>query len=159
MTIRDKLAELEARVQASEDQLAIARLLASYGPAVDSGESREAAQLWTSGGVYDVGGVSREQGHDAIAALYDAGFHQSLIRQGSAHVTMAPQITLDGDCAVAVGHSIVFLRAENGYNAWRVSANRWTLVRTDGGWRIAERFNRVLDGSPESHDALRAAAR
>ena len=48
---------------------------------------------------------------------------------------------------------------EDGYAAWRVSANRWTLARTGHGWRIAERFNRVVDGSPESHDTLRAAVR
>jgi uncharacterized protein (TIGR02246 family) len=159
MTIEDRVAALEARVRASEDELAILRLLATYGPAVDSGESQAAAELWASDGVYDVGGVSREQGHDAIAALYDADFHQSLIRQGSAHVTVTPQITLDGDRAVAVGYSIVFRRGEDGYAAWRLSANRWTLARTGDGWRIAERFNRVVDGSPESHDTLRAAVR
>jgi hypothetical protein len=135
------------------------RLLATYGPAVDCGESWRAAELWTDSGVYDVGDVSRAEGHEAIAALYDADFHQGLIHAGAARVTVPPQITVIGDRAVAVGHSIVFLRGVNGYNPWRVSANRWTLVRTGDGWRIAERFNRVLDGSPEARETLRAAVR
>jgi hypothetical protein len=40
-------------------------------------------------------------------------------------------------------------------DVWRASANHWSLVRTREGWRIAERFNRVLDGSEASHDVLR----
>ena len=38
---------------------------------------------------------------------------------------------------------------------WRAAINRWTLVRTPDGWRIAERFNRALDGSADSHDTMR----
>jgi hypothetical protein len=159
VTVEERLAALEARVRATEDQLGIMRLLATYGPAVDCGESRPAAELWTDSGVYDVGDVSRAEGQEAIAALYDADFHQGLIRAGAAHVTVPAQITVMGDSAVAVGHSIVFRWGQNGYDAWRVSANRWTLVRTEDGWRIAERFNRALDGSPEARETLRAAVR
>jgi hypothetical protein len=159
MATEDRLDKLEARLQAAEDQLAIIRLLNTYGPAVDSGGSREGAALWADDGVYDVGGMHRAKGHDNIAALYDAQGHQDLIHQGSAHLTATPRITLNGDDAEAVAYSFVVLRGDKGWNVWRASANRWTLKRTADGWRIAERYNRPLDGSEESHATLRHGAR
>jgi hypothetical protein len=155
MTTEERLAQLEARLQAAEDQLAITRLICTYGPAVDSGASREAAELWDADGAYDVGGMHRAQGHDAIAALYDADGHQQLIHKGSAHLTATPRITIHGDTAEAVAYSFVVLRNDTDWGLWRASANRWTLRRTPKGWRIVERFNRVLDGSEASHAILR----
>lgn len=159
MTYEDRLEKIEARLRAAEDQLEIIRLLSTYGPAVDSGASRAAAELWTEDGTYDVGGMSRFSGHDVLEALYEAEMHQSLIRQGSAHITSTPQITLDGDRAEAVAYSLVVLRDEEGHVVWRVSANHWELRRTDSGWRMVTRSNRVLDGSPESHALLARAVR
>jgi ketosteroid isomerase-like protein len=155
--LEQRVAELEARLRTMEDHVAILNLLAAYGPAVDAGASGAAARLWTEDGVYDVGAMARVQGWAALAELYDAELHQSLIHRGSAHVTTLPRITVDGDTATAVAHSLVVLRNEDGggYTVWRASANHWTLARTAAGWRILERYNRVLDGSPESHQTLR----
>jgi hypothetical protein len=44
-----RLAGLETRLRAVEDELAIMRLLSSYGPAVDSGSAAEAAAQWVDG--------------------------------------------------------------------------------------------------------------
>ncbi|HEY3696817.1 nuclear transport factor 2 family protein [Phenylobacterium sp.] len=159
MAIEDRLDALEARLQAAEDQLAIIRLLSTYGPAVDSGSSREGAALWTEDGVYDVGGMRRAEGHDAIAALYDSQGHRELIFRGSAHLTATPRITVTGDTAEAVGYSFVMLRSHKGWYVWRASANRWTLTRTPDGWRIVERYNRPVDGSEDSHATLRHGAK
>ena len=159
MSYDGRLEKIEARLQAAEDQLEIIRLLSTYGPAVDSGASRAAAELWTEDGAYDVGGLNRFAGHDALEALYEADLHQSLIRQGSAHVTSTPQITLDGDRAEAVAYSLVILRGEDGHAVWRASANHWDLRRTEAGWRMVTRSNRVLDGSPDSRAMLARALR
>ncbi|EUA19106.1 snoaL-like domain protein [Mycobacterium xenopi 4042] len=43
----DRLTELERRLQTIEDERAIERLIASYGPLVDAGQSEAAAQLWS----------------------------------------------------------------------------------------------------------------
>ena len=126
------VATLSDRLRVVEDELAIHRLLAAYGPAVDSGSCREAAELWT------------EEGDQ----------HQGIIATGSAHLTPCPVIRIDGDRAVVLGYSLVLLRDGDGFRTWRASANRWTLRRTDSGWRIAERLNRVLDGSSEPRDVL-----
>jgi hypothetical protein len=148
------VATLSARLRAVEDRLAILDLLGAYGPAVDSGASRSASQLWTTDGIYDVGDVSRVEGQAAIEELFEGEQHQGIIAGGSAHVTPSPTIRIDGDNAVAIGYSLVFRRQGDGFLAWRASANRWTLRRTPTGWRIVERFNRVLDGSPEARRLL-----
>jgi hypothetical protein len=153
----ERLASLEARTRHLEDHVAILNLLAVYGPAVDSGQSVAAAGLWESDGVYDVGGMARVEGRAAIAALYEADLHQGLIRQGSAHVTTAPHVVIDGDTATAVAHSLVVRRTGDTYQVWRASANHWRLRRTPDGWRISERYNRTLDGSHDSHATLARA--
>ena len=81
--------------------------------------------------------------------------HQQLIHKGASHLTATPRITIDGDTAEAVAYSFVVLRNDKDWGVWRASANRWTLRRTPQGWRIVERFNRVLDGSEASHAILR----
>jgi hypothetical protein len=157
MSIEDRLSALETRLRAAEDQLEILRLLNTYGPAVDSGASRPAAALWIEGGTYNIGGVGAVTGHDDIAAIYDSKGHQDLIHQGSSHLTATPRVTVNGDQAEAVAYSFVVLKRNGEWYIWRASANHWKLVRTSQGWRIAERYNRVLDGSEASHETLRRA--
>ena len=48
---------LERRLRDVEDQLAIYRLLAAYGLAVDSRTEAATAGLWTETGRYDYGGA------------------------------------------------------------------------------------------------------
>ncbi|OSC25429.1 hypothetical protein B8W69_19290 [Mycobacterium vulneris] len=45
-----------ARLRRLEDERDIARLIASYGPAVDAGDADVAAGLWATDGVCDVDG-------------------------------------------------------------------------------------------------------
>jgi hypothetical protein len=73
--------------------------------------------------------------------------------------TATPHITVNGDTAEAVAYSFVVLKGGEGWNGWRASANHWTLVRRPEGWKIAERYNRGLDGSQDSHDTLRRVSR
>ena len=159
MNTEDRLVALETRLRAAEDQLEIIRLLNTYGPAVDSGASRPAAELWIEGGIYNIGGVGAVTAHDDIAAIYDSKGHQDLIHQGSSQLTSTPRVTVDGDQAEAVAYSFVVLKRDSEWYIWRASANHWKLVRTSLGWRIAERYNRVLDGSDASHETLRRALR
>jgi hypothetical protein len=156
--LEERLGRTEARLRLAEDHLEIIRLLSSYGPAVDSCASREAAELWTADGAYDVGGRQRVEGRDAIAAMYTGHHHVGMTKQGSSHLTATPRVTIDGDRAEAVAYSFVVLHGggvEERFWIWRASANHWTLARTEMGWRIVERYNRVLDGSEASHAVLR----
>ena len=155
MSVEARLEALEKRLRAAEDQLEIIRLINSYGPLVDSGESRPAAELWIEGGIYDIGGRHRVPAHDDIAAIYDSEGHREMINAGCAHLTATPRITVHGDTAEAVAYSFVIRREDDRWFVWRAAINHWDLVRTADGWRIRERCNRVVDGSKESRDTMR----
>lgn len=150
MTPLDSLDEFNRRLRALEDREAIRNLIASYGPLADAGDAHALAALWTEDGVYEVLGFAQARGHHAIAALIEGPVHQGLVAAGCAHVLGPVVIELDGDSAVAQGHSVVFRHGASGFEAYRVSANRWTLVRTasgeQGGWRVVHRVNALLDG-------------
>jgi hypothetical protein len=162
MTTEDRLAALEARLQAAEDHLEILNLLNSYGPLVDSASDELAPQLWVEGGGYNYGlvggGTNRLEAPEPLGGMYRSEGHVGLTTTGCAHMTATPKVTIDGDSAQAVGYSFVVLREGERWFVWRAAVNHWTLTRTPAGWRIQERFNRTLDGSPESHDVMKKVA-
>lgn len=143
-----------ARLRALKDREAIREIIACYGPLADSGDAAAVAALWTSDGVYAVDGFPEAKGHAAIAALIEGPMHQDLMASGCAHVLSAPTITVTGDQAVAVCHSVVFRKNGEGWNAVRVAANRWQFVRTALGWRVARRDNALLDGRQAARSLL-----
>jgi ketosteroid isomerase-like protein len=145
---------LDQRVRELEDRLAIFQLMFSYGPAADSGSARAAAGLWTEDGVYAVGDLAPMKGHAELEKMYEGDSHQGLIKRGSVHLTASPIVTITGDTAVATCYSFVYLHEGDSYRIWRMSSNRWELVRTAGGWRIARRTNQLLDGSEEARRIL-----
>lgn len=103
--------------------------------------------LWTDDGVYAVDGFPEACGHAAIAALIDGPVHRELMARGCAHLLGPPAITLDGERAVALCHSVVLVRADSGWEPVRVAANRWELIRDAAGkWLVTRRDNALLDG-------------
>jgi len=159
MSIEQRLAAVETRLRAAEDKLEILDLLNSYGPLVDCGAGTEAAALWVEGGGYSFsGGVSggtRLEAPEQLVAMYESKGHMALVDSGVSHFTGTPKITVDGDQARAVGYSFVILKEGERWFVWRAAINEWALIRTDGGWRIRDRTNRTLDGSPGSHELMR----
>ncbi|MBL0114478.1 MAG: nuclear transport factor 2 family protein [Sphingomonadales bacterium] len=134
------------------DKDAIRELIARYGLMADPGDASGVADLWSKA-AYSVGGVAEAKGQAAIAMLIDGEMHQSSCK-GCAHLLGPVAIVLDGDAAIARGHGVVFFRDESGYRVWRVSANRWELIRTPDGWRVSRRVNAPLDGSGEARQLL-----
>ena len=153
-----RLLEIEARLLKAEDHLAILNLLMSYGPLVDSATAEPAAALWVEGGGYNFtmpdGTANRLIAPDEVAGIYSWPGHLDMVNSGCAHMTATPKITVDGDNAQAVGYSVVVLREGDRWVLYRAAVNHWTLARTGDGWRIVERYNRALDGSPESHQTM-----
>ena len=147
---------LEERIGALEDQLALYRLVSTYGPAVDTGSGAEAAALWAEDGAYEFD-TSRLDGPEGIAAMVAGETHQGLIQQGCAHILALPVLRVDGDEASATGYSRVYRHVDDGYEVWRVSANHWRFRRTPEGWKVTHRMNRTLDGSPAARRILRQA--
>ena len=155
---QNRLLALERRVQQLEDQVAVLRIVNSWGPAVDTGSSEAAGALWDEGGVLE-SDLSRLEGPGAVVAMVESDGQQSLISQGCAHVQSAPIVTVEGDHAVAVTYSQVYLHSDQGHHVWRVSANQWEFARTRSGWRVTRRLNRVIDGSPDARQILVRALR
>lgn len=151
----DRILALEARLQRLEDEQAIARLVASYGPLVDAGEAERVADLWTDDGVYDVEGWFMD-GRAAIEAMVRSDAHQGLIGAGSCHFLGPAHVSVNGDHAVAVCPSVLFARRDGRPAVARIGANRFELVRTPDGWRTTRRTTRGLDGSPEARGLLAA---
>ena len=145
--------ELEARLRRLEDERDIARLIASYGPAVDAGDADAAARLWASDGSYDVDGW-RMEGRADVRAMVNSPAHQNLVAKGCCHFLGPCVVTVTGDSAVAVCESLVLVRDGDGYRVWRCTANHFVLRRIDGQWRIGARTSRILDGNSDAHALL-----
>ncbi|GAA4874174.1 nuclear transport factor 2 family protein [Saccharopolyspora cebuensis] len=140
-----RLSALERRVAELEDERAVARLVASYGPLVDSGSAEAVAALWEPGGSYDVDELVLA-GHEDIAAMVRSTAHQRWIDGGCAHLVGPPQVTVSGAEATAICHSLMVVRTGGRFRVHRATANRWRLRKGPDGWRVTTRTNRVLDG-------------
>jgi ketosteroid isomerase-like protein len=144
---------LEARVQHLEDHLALLRLVNSWGPAVDTGNGEAAASQFAEDAILE-SDLSYLIGPAAITAMVYGEGHQSLVRDGSAHIPAFPIVTIEGDHARATGYTRVYRHTADGYEVWRVSANDWEFRRTTDGWRITRRRNHVIDGGSEAKELL-----
>lgn len=151
----DRLAELERRLRRIEDERAIERSIASYGPLVDAGDADAVAALWAAGGGYDVDGWQMNSRED-VAAMVRSDAHQGLIGRGCCHFLGPAVATVDGDDAVAVCQSIVVTRRDDGFAVWRAGANHFRLRRIDGRWQVVQRTTRALDGNPDARQLLSA---
>ncbi len=159
MTQDERITILEQRLRAAEDRFEILNLLNRYGPLVDSGAAQEAAGLWVEGGGYNYSGGNSNGTRLAAPAelvkVYEGAGHMDLVGAGCSHLTATPVIMVEGDQATALGYSYVFLRENERWVVLRAAMNEWKLVRTNAGWRIAERFNRTTSGSVDSYEVMR----
>lgn len=158
--LQERLRALESRVTVLEDQVALAQLVASYGPAVDSGSADAAARLWCEDGVFDVASYFELVGHEGIAGMVNGEGHQSLIHNGCGHVLTAPKIVVDGDEARGWNYAFNIRWDPGADRFWiaRLSANEWRFRRGADGWRVVRRTNVNLDGDEKPRALLRAAA-
>lgn len=150
MTIEQQIL---ARLQRLEDELAITKLLASYGPSVDAANADNAAALWSVDGTYDVEDWQMT-GRRGVHEMVSSASHQNLVAQGCCHFLGPAVVTVDGDTAVAVCESLVLVRDDAGYRVWRATANHFALERVDGQWQITTRTSRLLNGDPYAHTLL-----
>lgn len=154
--IEERLQLLEQRVRQLEDEREVSRLVASYGPLVDSGQADAVAELWDSDGVYDVDELFMK-GREQIAAMVRSPQHQSWISGGCGHLLLPPSVSVTGDAAVAVCYSLMVVHRDDRFVVRRLTANHWRLRRGVDGWRVTTRTSRVLDGRPESPALLGGA--
>ena len=151
--LEGRIAELGRRVERLEDELAIHRLIVSYGLGVDAGDADRGAAVFTEDGVYDVD-VGLMEGRDAVRTMVNGRRHQEMVGH-CAHQMGPAVVAFDGsDRAHATGYSRVYLATRAGTHVYRVSTNRWELVKRGGAWLIARRTTRLL-GHPEALALLR----
>jgi ketosteroid isomerase-like protein len=157
ISLNERMAALETRLQNAEDELAIIRLVASYAPLVDSGRDDRAPSLFAHDGVYDVS-YGRMTGPDAFSELLRSKEHQDILAQGVAHVMGLPWVRVNGDDAIAINSTQLYLRKDGGYAIFRVAQNVWKLTRTeDGGWKIRERVNRLIGEGDDARSLVENA--
>lgn len=157
MTTRTASASLEARLRHVEDQLAIYQVIAAYGPAIDACDHRQSFDLWTEDGVYDVGGLGVYEGRAGLTTMIDGPFHQDVVGGGSAHVGSLPYVIVEGDAAVATNYARLYAHRDGAFAPVRIVASRWHFRRTERGWLIERRINRLLDGDADARALLAAA--
>ena len=137
-----RLERLEQRVRALEDELAIHRLIVRYGLAVDIGDPERTAAVFAEDGVYDAD-VRLMRGRGEVADMVRSQRHQDMVGR-CAHQIGPAVVRLDGERALALGYSRVYLKGDDGIGVYRVSYNRWQLERRGGAWQIVHRLTRLL---------------
>jgi hypothetical protein len=153
-SMEQRLADIENGLRLQQDHRAITQLIASYGPLVDTSDrlerSRNLAMLWTEDGVYDIGGMGEFRGREAIAQIFAEG-HFEQVPEGVCHIMGLPCISIDGNEAEALNYTCVMRHdGSGGFYPWRVSANRWQLVRQDSRWLVQRRTNRLMTGNSDA---------
>ena len=110
-------------------------------------------------GTFDAVGAITMRGHDEIAGMVNGAGHQGLITNGCGHVLTVPHVVIHGDEAEGRSYALNIRWDADQQRFWvaRVSANTWKWRRTPDGWRVRERVNANLDGTPE-HRAMLAPA-
>jgi hypothetical protein len=141
--LEQTVASLVERIERLEDELAIHKVIVRYGLGVDIGEGDHAASVFTPDGVYDVD-VGRLNGRAAVAAMVRGARHQAMV--GHCAHQMGPLVIerQSGGWAAVTGYSRVYLHTAAGTHVYRVSLNRWELVKEGGEWLVGRRTTRVL---------------
>ncbi|MBV9952899.1 MAG: nuclear transport factor 2 family protein [Acidimicrobiia bacterium] len=154
--LRATVAALEERLRHLEDHIEITQLVARYGPAVDSGSAAATADLWTEDGAFDAVPWLQMRGRADIEGMVESDGHQQLIEGGCGHVLTVPHVSIDGDRAIGRSYALNIRWDADADRFWvaRVSANTWRWRRTGDGWRIEERVNANLDGTPGHREML-----
>jgi SnoaL-like domain len=144
--LRAWMAALEGRIRELEDDRAIRQLLARYGFSADMEWDEVYVDLFTDDGAIDgaiVGTAGRLEGRADIEETINKSRDHGWIEGRSMHVQGNNLTThIEGENAVAESYSFAFVREEGGMQLFTCNANRWTLKKIDGAWRIRERLIR-----------------
>jgi uncharacterized protein (TIGR02246 family) len=139
--------QLAARLRAVEDELAITRLLTSYGFAVDGDDPDACADLYSPDAIVTIDDNVTLHGREELRGIVTSEAHQAIL-PGCAHVMGPFTVHVTGDTATATGYATVYVAGESGRTVWRQSLSRWTLARTPGGWKVTRRESWAIGREP-----------
>ena len=151
--LESHIANLEARLQRAEAELAVRNVIARYGLAADCSDIETALACHTEGAVYIVSapkagrdGEAEDlelKGHEAIRDMLSSDMHQSLL-PNCAHTVGPMTVAIDGEAAHATGYSRVYHKNGEKPELMRLAFNQWTMRKDNGNWKIARRESRVV---------------
>lgn len=122
------------------DELEVRNVLARLALLSDGGDLEAYVQLWTSDAAWEMPGAPR-YGHDAIrqGGLDRRTSGEAGPGSASRHLVSTVAVAVDGDEAVAESYWQFFTETTTTPVLRMLGHYRDTLVRTDGGWRVARR--------------------
>ncbi|MEZ0365898.1 nuclear transport factor 2 family protein [Mycobacterium sp. pUA109] len=118
------------------DREAIRELSARYNLAADTRDLQAYADCFVADGAFEMVGLTRLQGHDALKAMISALDFPTL------HVSNDALIDTDADGAVQTCALTIFAREPDSNNMVVLTTGRYSdrLVKTESGWRFVERI-------------------
>jgi len=171
-----RLAALEQRLKALEDERAIRALLAWYCFGADAGRHEEFIDLFTEDARIEVslyGGTDHSLldipdpnvtrlhhfiGRSGVSDYINSPLHLSIEGRSQHHMVGPPGvITVSGDDAMAETYVVVYAKNEGNFSP-RVDFQshafaRWKFRRVNGYWKISEIVRRRM-GTEEQNDLL-----
>jgi len=143
----DRLAQVELRLQALEDERAVLHTLYAYGHTMDHGPRAEFVDCFTEMAVWRSEKTGRHglpprqwTGRGAIARLWDRHTHAPELHHK--HLLSEPRLTFAGDECRAVSYYVRIDEHQDGPFIRAFGRYCDLLVRCeDGRWRLAERIN------------------
>jgi ketosteroid isomerase-like protein len=120
---------------ATSDIIAIQQIYAAYNLAADQGDGKAFAGFFTADGVFDMG-TMRAEGPEALTE-FAAGIPTMI--PGSRHI--ATNVLVEGEGDLATGQAYLMLLSTKSSPCAIAVTGQYEdrLVRTDDGWRFAER--------------------
>ncbi len=160
-SIEERLAELEARVAALEDERGVIANMYRYAHSIDYGLEAEWVDCFTEDGAFDMrrrphfgaGEGQRHEGHEALAAFIAT--HTRAPETWHKHLMAQPRIAVEGGSAKVESF---FLRLDEDaagepyvlvFGRYRDTVRRCA----DGLWRFAERIVEIEAIKPRPVDA------
>lgn len=146
-----------SELQRMADERACERLIVEYTHLVDFGNAPAIADLFTDDGVWRTDEFAME-GRDAIRAGFER--RQGVTRRQSRHVCTNVVVTVDGDTANGLCYLVNYRHdSESGVAELPAPADvpkyvgeyHDTFVRTDDGWRFADRHCTTTFLRPSKH--------
>lgn len=154
-TLEEVVSRLADRVQALEDELAITRLLTSYGFAVDGDDPDGCADLYAPDAVVTIDDTVTLTGRAEVRTIVTSDAHQEIL-PGCAHVMGPFTVAVSGDSATATGYATVYIADDGSRHVWRQSLSQWGLARRQGQWKVVRRTSWAI-GRAEGQAIARAA--
>jgi uncharacterized protein (TIGR02246 family) len=156
------LAQLAARLQKVEDELAIRRVLVDYSATQDARDYAAYAALFAKEGEW-VNGANRYKGREAILKMLNSIYGApppGFVNVESYHITSNPQVDVKGDHATARSRHLLIWRGPEGQPTPAL-AGRYEdeFIREDGQWKILRRVDHPVMPTTQEWRKVMAARR